>query len=146
MTRIGFRVDVETEDYLSKTAKKNMLLTPSGNDVSLGGSARKIIEWCMKNDIDISKNINELSSETTKMIEQIHIALPHLMLLTRMNTQGFLDENTPERVKKIRASAVKYLNKTCGSFQSVYYENIKVSINDIGMKQVPEAEENTTWK
>ena len=144
---IGYRINNETEAYLLQVAKENHLNNPSNNEPSAGIAAKEIIKWCMKNNINISKNLNELSSETVKMIEQIHVAIPHLMLLTRMNTQEILNLSE-EKVTEVRAKSLNYLNKTCGSFQDIHYENVRVTINSAVMKQAPstDLEGVNSWK
>tara|TARA_B110000091_G_scaffold185418_1_gene205276 strand:- start:986 stop:1402 length:417 start_codon:yes stop_codon:yes gene_type:complete len=138
MRPVTIRIDEFTEKYLLDLSSKY-------NGASIGNVIKNLLKWCENNNININEKHSVFDDETKKMIEQIHVATPHLLLLTRMNTQDLLDSPT-EKVTEVRDKAIKYLNKTCGSFQSAHYDNIRVTINNVGLKQAPESEENTTWK
>jgi len=146
MAQIGLRYDKKVEAYLKEVANKNDLLNASNTEPSVGLAAKEIIKWCMKNKVDISKNIDDFEPDTKKMIEQIHVAIPHILMLGRMNLQPLIDATPDDKVREDRAKAVEYVNNTCGAFQNIHYENIRVSLNHIGMKQAPESKETTQWK
>ncbi len=80
------------------------------------------------------------------MIEQIHVSIPNLMYLARMQTLLASDTIPDEKISRCRQQTVDYINNTCGDFQNVNYSEIRFSMNDIGLKQTPIDKDKTLWK
>lgn len=80
------------------------------------------------------------------MLEQIHVAIPHLIYLSRLQILLGSDIIPDEKVADCRQQTIDYLNTVCGDFQSIRYNEVRFSINDIGLKQTPVDKEASTWK
>lgn len=137
MIPLSIRIERNEEDYLKKIADKN--------NISIGKSLKKILEWCVINDIDLSKSHSAFDEEVRKMIEHIHVSIPNLMYLSRMNTLFTGEGVSKEKSEEFKKTSLDYINNTCGDFQYIQYNNIRVSINPFGMKQVPGDKDTTLW-
>ena len=138
MIPLSLRIDRNEEDYLKKIANQN--------NISLGKSLKKVLEWCAINEVDLSKSHSVFDEEVRKMIEHIHVSIPNLMYLSRMNTLSSGEGITKDTSEEFKKTSLNYINSTCGDFQYIHYDNIRVSINPFGMKQVPSDKETTLWK
>jgi hypothetical protein len=87
-----------------------------------------------------------MDDDIKKMVEQIHIAIPNLLYLSRMqlliNSKSIPDTELETFVKK----TIDYLNSVCGDFQNVNYNEIRFSMNDLGIKKTPIDKEKSQWK
>jgi hypothetical protein len=86
-----------------------------------------------------------MTDNLVKMIEQIHVSIPHLLYLLRFQTLSSFEDSSDEKIKKYRYQSVDYANKTCGDFQNINYNAIRFSMNDIGFKTIPSDKEKTQW-
>lgn len=139
MTQIAFRVDSEVADYLSALSKSN-------RDNSVNLTAKKLIQWCMFNDINPSDNRSCFDGEDRKMIEHIHLAIPHLMMSSGLGTQASIDAFDDSKKKKMAEIALDNLNKKCGDFQNIAYKTVQVTHNSFGLKQATQPDETTDWR
>lgn len=138
MMPISIRIERSEEDYLKKIADKN--------NISIGKALKKVLEWCSINDVDLSKSNSVFDENVRKMIEHIHVSIPNLMYLSRMNTLFSGESVSKEKSEEFKKTSLDYINNTCGDFQYIYYNNVRVSINPFGLKQVPSDKETTLWK
>ncbi len=145
MTSVAIRLNENELDYLKKIAKENKIYKKE-NDISIGKTIKELIRWCALNKISFSQNPNNLMSDNlVKMIEQIHVSIPHLLYLLRFQTLSSFEDSSDEKIKKYRYQSVDYVNKTCGDFQNINYNTIRFSMNDIGFKTIPSDKEKTQW-
>lgn len=138
MISLSIRVEKKESDYLNKIAERN--------NISIGKALKKVLEWCSINEVDLSKSHSVFDEDVRKMIEHIHVSIPNLMYLSRMNTLFSGDNISKEKTEEFKKTSLDYINNTCGDFQHVTYNNIRVSINPFGMKQVPCDKDSTLWK
>ena len=133
-------------DYLTKISLENKIFKGDTKEVSHGKAMKELVKWCQRNNIDINKNQRSMDDDIKKMIEQIHISIPNLLYLTRLqlllNSASIPDEELSICVKK----TMDYLNSACGDFQNINYNEIRFSMNDLGIKQVPIDKEKSLWK
>lgn len=139
MGHIAFKIDAETEKYLKQIQEKTC-------DNSLNLIAKKLIKWCLINDVDPSKKTSEFDDDVRKMIEHIHLSIPHLMLSSSVSSLAAMGDLDNDKSKEISDTAIKRLNQRVGDFQNINYKTLSVTINKTGMKQAPEDEEITEWK
>lgn len=138
MMPLSIRVERNEEDYLKKIADQN--------NISIGKSLKKVLQWCVLNEVDLSKSHSVFDEEVRTMIEHIHVSIPNLMYLSRMNTLFSGEGIAKEKSEEFKKISLDYINNTCGDFQYIHYNNVRVSINPFGMKQVPSDKETTLWK
>lgn len=146
MTTISTRLTQKELDYLTKIAFENSLYKGSSKDFSVGKAMREIIKWCLQNNVDIKHNTDSINDNTKKMIEQIHASIPNLMYLARLDVLLKVDSIPSEEVVKCVNKTIEYMNNTCGDFQNVSYNEIRFSINELGIKQTPIDKEKSLWK
>lgn len=147
MTSVSTRLSPNELEYLSGIASENKLCNGNSGALSLGKAMRELIRWCRLNQVDINKNNNNvLSTELAKMIEHIHIAIPNLMYLARLQAVLTSDGISEEKITQSRRQTVEYLNKVCGDFQNVQYNYVRFSMNDIYLKLTPSDKDKTLWK
>lgn len=146
MTTLSTRLSETELEYLSTIASDNKLFIGTSKKTSLGKAMKELVKWCHVNNIDISKSPQSLNDETKKMIEQIHVSIPNLMYLARMQTLLASDTIPDEKISRCRQQTVDYINNTCGDFQNVNYSEVRFSMNDIGLKQTPIDKDKTLWK
>jgi len=146
MTTISTRLSQEELDYLTKVAVENNLLKSSSKAISIGKSMKEIIKWCHKNNIDIKNNTNSINDNTKKMIEQIHTSIPNLMYLARLDLLLKVPSIPDEEIARCVSKTIDYLNDSCGDFQNMSYNEIRFSINELGIKQTPVDKEKSLWK
>lgn len=139
MGHIAFKIDAETEVYLREIQDKT-------GDGSLNLIAKKLIKWCLINDINPSENPSFFDGDTRKMIEHIHLSIPHLMLSSSVNSLVAMDDIQDEKKKELSEKAIARLNQRCGDFQNINYKKVSVKFNQTGLKEAPENEEITEWK
>lgn len=138
MIPLSIRIEKNEQDYLKKIASKNHL--------SIGKSLKKVLEWCAINDVDLSKPHSIFDEDVRKMIEHIHVSIPNLMYLSRINTLLCAEGRNKDTLDDFKKISLDYINNTCGDFQHTNYNAIRVSINPFGMKKVPCDKETTLWK
>ena len=145
MTSIAVRLSTTEIDYLTELAKNNKIYKGQTEEISLGKTLKALIHWCQTNNVTTLSSKNSMNENVLKMIEQIHISIPHLMYLSRLQTLIGCDEFPDEKIKKYRFQTLDYINKICGDFQNIPYNEIRFSINDIGLKTIPTDKDKTQW-
>ena len=146
MTIISSRVTQKELDYLTEIAIKNKIFKGESKEVSLGKATKELIKWCQSNNVDLNKKQNSMDDDVKKMIEQIHISIPNLLFLTRLQLLLSSDSIPDEEVARCVKKTIEYLNSSCGDFQNVNYNEIRFSTNDLGIKQTPIDKDKTQWK
>lgn len=146
MTVVSTRLSPKELDYLTEIASENKMRKGGSDDLSLGKALNELVRWCHLNRIDINSNHNAVNDDIKKMIEQIHVAIPHLMYLTRLQTVLLSDGIPEEKITRSQAQTLDYINKTCGDLQNIHYDLVRFSMNDIGLKTLPVNKDKTLWK
>lgn len=146
MTVVSTRLSPKELDYLTGIASENKMRKGGSDELSLGKALNELVRWCHLNHIDINSNHNAVNDDIKKMIEQIHVAIPHLMYLTRLQTVLLSDGIPEEKITRSRAQTLDYINKTCGDLQNINYDLVRFSMNDIGLKTLPVNKDKTLWK
>ena len=147
MTTISTRLGQKEIDYLTRIAVENKIYKGSDSkEISHGKAMKELIKWCQDNEVNINKKPKSMDDDIKKMIEQIHVAIPNLLYLSRLqlllNSKSIPDPELETCVKK----TVDYLNTVCGDFQNINYNEIRFSMNDLGIKQIPIDKEKSQWK
>jgi len=146
MTTISTRLSEKEMDYLTRIATENKIYKGTSKEVSHGKAMKELVKWCLNNDVNINNKQRSMDDDIKKMIEQIHISIPNLLYLTRMqlllNSESIPDEELSRCVKK----TIDYLNSACGDFQNINYNEIRFTMNDLGIKQTPIEKEKSLWK
>lgn len=146
MTTLSTRLSQKELDYLETIASDNKLYKGETKETSLGKAMKELIKWCQHNNIDISKPLPSIDGDIKKMVEHIHMSIPNLMYLSRIQTLLGSDKFSDEEVQKCRKQTIAYLNTACGDFQNVTYSEIPYSSNEVGLKQAAIEPEKTKWK
>lgn len=146
MQTVAIKIAARETEYLEEIAKKLNLLKNEGQELSQGKALKELLKWCIKNKVDIIQKQNGMDDDLRKMIEQIHLAIPHLMYHARIQTLIETNKCNEQEVELFKKRTFKYMNDTCGDFQNVTYNTIRFSFNSYGMKRLPIDEENTLWK
>ena len=145
MTTISAKFSEKELDFLSKIALENTLYKGDSKEPSLGKAMKELIKWCLINQVNINRNNSGLDVEYKKMLEQIHVTIPHLMYLARLQTLLGSETISDEKVQQSKQQTITYLNKVCGDFQSINYNEINVATNDLGLKQNPIDKDQSAW-
>ena len=146
MSVVSTRLSPKELEYLASIAAANKMRKGSSEELSLGKALNELVRWCHLNQVDIYQNHNAVHDDIKKMIEQIHMSIPHLMYLSRVQTLLYSDGIPAEKTKNARYQAVEYINKICGDFQNINYNLVRFSMNEIGLKSMPANKEKTLWK
>ena len=144
--RITTRLNEEEFNYLKDISIKNNLYTNDTNHISIGKALKAILEWCKKNNIDISNDAASANDHTIKMIEHIHAAIPNLMYLSRLDILLKVNKISSDDLMKGVADTIDFINDSCGDFQNISYTKISHKINNLGIKQSPVDKEKSVWK
>lgn len=139
MSKIDLRIDESTKRYLLDTCEKL-------GDKSINYTVKNLLKWCQFNGVDPSKNTSTFDEEVRKMIEHIHLSVPHLMLSSSLNSMATMENLSEQRLKELSKRAMSRLNQRCGDFQNVQYEKTSFTFNQSGLRESPESEELTKWK
>ena len=103
MSSISIRPSPKESEYLERIARENRLNKGSSETLSSGKALHELLRWCHLNQVDINKPINNgLSPELAKMIEHIHIAIPNLMYLSRLQTMLVSEGITDEKITQTK--------------------------------------------
>lgn len=146
MKTICIKTDDEIEIFLTKIAQENGYYSGERKEPSLGKALKNLVKWCVHNNISLSKKHDTFDEEVREMIEQIHVAIPNLMYLSRMNA-GLSSEAVDKKIQaKHKEDTISYINETCGAFQNITYNTLRVSINRFGIKGIPSDKEATLWR
>ena len=150
MSSISIRPSPKEREYLARIASENKLKKGNSETLSPGKAMHELLRWCHSNQVDINninKNIsNGFSPELAKMIEHMHIAIPNLMYLARLQTMLMSEGIPDEKIMQIRRQTLDYLNRTCGDFQNAQYNYVRFTMNDMQLKITQADKDNTLWK
>jgi hypothetical protein len=144
MTTITVRVSGDELSYLNALAT-NKKLFKGAKDVSLGNVLKTLLQWCCENQVDPSPSSPPKHDEAQKILEQVHVVIPHLLYLSRLHLLMNGSSVPDEVVARCKEKAIDYINTVCGDFQGVSYREIKPSKNDIGLEQMPLESELSQW-
>ncbi len=138
MKAISTRLGQEEIEYLKRFASKK--------SIKMSKALRLFIEFAAKNNIDIEKKVFQDEDKITKMIEQIHNAVPHLMYLSRLNSGAITASLTQNELSTLQQKSIKDTTLRCGDMQSINYTCNYFTINKQGMKEMPLNEGDNQWK
>lgn len=147
MKPVSASLSAKDTAYLMKLAKENHFTRgESANTYSPGYAMKELVRFCREQDLDLRKQYVEKPDHNTKMLEQVHMAIPHLLYLLRM-VVGAVDKDLDEKTyQQLRGLSLKFLTETCGDFQSVNYQENQIKINQHGINRMPIQEEETRWR
>ncbi len=147
MKPLSASLSSKDEAYLMKLAKENGLTRGDSENVySPGYAMKELVRFCREQDIDLRKQYVEKPDHQTKMLEQVHMAIPHLLYLLRM-VVGAVDKDLDEKTyQQLKALSLTFLTETCGDFQSVRYQENAIKINQHGINRMPIQEEDSRWR
>lgn len=137
MTIVSAKFTENELEYLSKIASDNALYKGDNKELSLGKALKELIKWCQDNKVDINNSNNEFDLNCKKMLEHIHVSIPNLLYLLRLQILFASDGITDEKILHCKRQSIEYLNKICSDFQEIIYKEIKPSYNEFGLQQMP---------
>lgn len=143
MTTVAVRLSEGELDYLTAITKK---VGNSGKKSSPGKTLKALLKWCADNQIDITSSYEKPKNSSRKLLEQVHVSIPHILYLSRLHVLMDSDKIPDEVVARSKQQAIDYLNAVCGEFQHMEYTEIKGSTNDIGLKQLPIETKQSNWE
>jgi len=132
-----------TDDLLLKLdmiAIQNKLLTTDGKP-HYTKTLRYILENIHPNSLQSPSSFSDELSAVRKMVEQINVALPHLLYNTTFSYK--LNEATlsDQKFGELKNFTLGVVNKTCGQIQEQNYKYIYPSFDSKNMKTIPPTEE-----
>jgi len=146
MKAVSVRLSKKEEAYLTELKEKYEQVEPFDDDVSLGKTLKYLLKYCVENQVDFTKNETKVEDDLRKMIEQIHVAIPNLMYLSRVSTSMAVKDCSADEFAPYKQSALNYMTEVCGDFQNVTYSTLRIRIDDNGIKKTPVDKEKTLWK
>jgi len=145
MTTISVRLSDDELTYL-EAISKNKKINKSAKKSSPGRALKLLVQWCIENQIDIASAYEKPENSLKKLLEQLHVSLPHILYLLRLHLLLDSSKIPDDTVAKAKQQAIDYINTICGGFQNVEYSEIETSSNDIGLKQLPIGKDRSIWK
>lgn len=134
MTTIAVRLSEDELAYI-EAITKNKKIFKSVKQGSPGKGLKALLKWCLDNQIDITSSYEKPQNSSRKLLEQLHISIPHILYLLRLHVLMDSDKIPDEVVARSKQQAIDYLNTVCGDFQNLEYTEIQTIFNDIGLKQ-----------
>ena len=135
MTTISVRLSDEDLTYLEDISKSKKV-SKSNKQSSPGRALKQLIKWCIDNEIDIDSPYEKLQNSSKKLLEQLHVAIPHLLYLSRLHILMDSDKIPDDAVSRAKQQAIDYINSVCGDFQEIEYSEINTVCNEIGLQQL----------
>lgn len=145
MTTISVRLSEEELAYLEAIAR-NKKINKSSKQGSPGKALKQLIKWCVDNEIDIVSSYEKPEDSSRKLLEQLHVTIPHILYLSRLHILMDSNKVPDDVVSKTRQQAIDYINLVCGDFQNMEYSEVKPSCNEVGLKQLSVEKESSSWK
>lgn len=105
-----------------------------------------MIKWCVENEIDITSSYEKPENSSRKLLEQLHVAIPHILYLSRLHILMDSNKISDNIVSKAKQQAIDYINSVCGDFQHMQYSEIRPTANDMGLKRLPIEKDSSNWK
>ena len=136
MTTISVRLSDDELAYLEAISKSKKF-SKSSKQSTPGRALKSLIKWCVDNEIDITSPYAKSADSSKKLLEQLHVTIPHLLYLSRLHILMDSNKISDDAVNKAKQQAIDYINSVCGDFQQVEYSEIKTICNEIGLKQLP---------
>lgn len=123
-------------NYLNKIAIENSLYKSNTNEPSLGKALKEIISWCQKNNINLGSHDFGYDEHYQKILEHIHITIPHIIYLLRLQILFNSDQISDKKILHCKEQSINYLNQLCSDFQLINYKEIHTTSNDIGLRHI----------
>lgn len=124
--------------YLQQLANKRK--------ISVSNALRDLVEFAAQNELDPYAGSTDFPDEVRKMIEQIHMAIPHLMYTTRATNKVMLGKLSDDELFTLQRSVLDEMTRRCGDFQTVKYTQNYTAKNKQGLTEMPLDEKETAWK
>lgn len=138
MKMIGTRLDESEYSYVEALAKK-MGVKPSR-------AIKAVLSFAAKTDLDVTKPTTKVSDDLRKMIEQIHMIMPHIMYSSRLSSVINMRGIPESEMKQLQQNLLEDTTQRCGDFQSVTYTQNYTNTSKIGFTQMPIEQEVSAWK
>ena len=145
MTTISVRLSDDELAYLEAISKSKKV-SKSRKQSTPGRALKSLIKWCIDNEIDMTSSYEKPEDSSRKLLEQLHMATPHLLYLSRLHILMGSNKIPDDAVSKAKQQAIDYINSVCGDFQHMQYSEITATSNEIGLKQLPVEKDSSTWK
>lgn len=145
MTAISVRLSDDELAYL-EVISKNKKISKSSKQSSPGRALKQLIKWCIDNEVDMASSFEKPEDSSRKLLEQLHVAIPHVLYLSRLHILMDSNKISDDAVSKAKQQAIDYINSVCGNFQQIEYSEITVTSNDMGLRQLPVENERSAWK
>ncbi len=136
MTSVSLRLSDEEIAYLTAIAKHKKLFKYSKRR-SPGIALKALVKWCVENKIDITEGYEKPENTSKKLLEQLHVTIPHILYLLRMHILMDSSQISDDEIAKVKQQAIAYINTVCSAFQHINYTEIEAIPNNIGIKQLP---------
>lgn len=145
MTTISIRLSDDELTYL-EVISMNKKMNKASKKSSPGRTLKQLLQWCIDNQIDITSTYEKPENRPKKLLEQLHVSLPHILYLLRLHLLLDSSKISDDAVAKAKQQAIDYINSVCGDFQHMEYSEIQATHNEIGLKQLPIEKDCSAWK
>lgn len=145
MTTLSVRLSDDELAYLEVISRNKKINKPNKKS-SPGRALKQLVQWCIDNQIDITSTYEKSGNSPKKLLEQLHVSLPHILYLLRLHLLLDSGKISDDVVTKAKQQAIDYINSVCGDFQNMEYSEVNATINEIGLKQLPVEKNRTSWK
>lgn len=122
------------------------------NQLDILSAMRYVIEhFELAKNANKTENIEAKISKIETMLEQIHVAIPHIVYQTRYalrycNAAMNSNQISSEIMNEFKINTVNDTVKICGDYQQYQYQNLFVSCDNKNMKTIPIEEDKNQWK
>ena len=149
-SHINLKLSEEQVSFLEKIAIKNKLLK-NKNEPSVSKALKFLLDNYIKNNNDLAMKKNKKLDNMERMLEQIHVMIPHILYHARYNSSychAALKQSKISEVSMLEFSGrvIKNVYQICGDFQSYNYQNLYLSSDNKNMKTIPIEEGENKWK
>ncbi len=138
MKAIGTRVSEKTYDQLTTLAQEQ--------GVTLGNFLRQMADYFCQHQLDLREPVYQGKDHLCHMVEQIHAALPHLMLYSRATYANAVEPLNEQKYNQLLESSLQKITEICGGFQGVHYQMTLTSCSPKGIKTIPIDPHKSTWR
>jgi hypothetical protein len=113
---------------------------------SIGKVLRDLVAHCREENVGLNKKMRQDGDRANQILEQIHLAIPHLIYMNRtvFNCLAYTMDNSD--FKKMREAGLEKTAAICGEFQTMRYRMTNISFNDNGLQTLPIDPEMSRWK
>jgi hypothetical protein len=135
---VSVRFNEKDVSYLQALAKEK--------GKSMGKILQDLVTHCRENSIGQSEEMRQNGDRITQMLEEIHLAIPHLIYMNRTVFNCWAHKVGNKEFTAMRTASLEKTGAICGGFQSMNYRLTGVSMNDNGLQTLPIETENSQWR